>query len=320
MEEIGRKFAEATWLCEADQQEPIPSVFTLNDRRQKTKVLKFPFNRRWNCGRVVTISCPEMNFSFRDVPFCQLPERNYLTFAALATQNYVAKQSQVLDWIAWHLTQGFDHFTLYVKEPGGARKMRSLMSRAISNQTLSIVDWGWPPSHAFHDQVPQEMSAIYRSRGRVKWLGLNDLDEIFIAHEGRRTMRQFLEGYESVSDSIGSLAACSRLITGNSPGVRGLDRWRLDCSEGGRKPLLRPDNVDYCWVHWIVESPRTRKYVAAHGKLEMYVKQGTFVLGHYGPKWDLYLKGAKTVPWNGISYYMKEIEYWISCLSSKRSE
>jgi hypothetical protein len=66
-----------------------------------------------------------------------------------------------------------------------------------------------------------------------------------------------------------------------------------------------------------VETSRIRKYVAAHGKLEWYVRPGTLVLGHYGAKWDKVLKNEKTIPWGGVSLFRKEIDQWIEDLSQK---
>jgi hypothetical protein len=70
-------------------------------------------------------------------------------------------------------------------------------------------------------------------------------------------------------------------------------------------------------VHWIVETSKIKKVTAAHGKPEWEIPSGTLVIGHYGPKWDKELAelDEKTVPWEGVSRYRREIEQWMADMS-----
>jgi hypothetical protein len=86
---VAQKYFEATWWSESRETAPVKSIFTLNDRRLKTKVLQFPCKVSYLIGDGIVIPVSQFlflemegNISFIDVPFCQLPEKPP-TFAEL---------------------------------------------------------------------------------------------------------------------------------------------------------------------------------------------------------------------------------------------
>jgi hypothetical protein len=202
-----------------------------------------------------------MNWSFVEVPFCPLPTEKQ--FAIVCTLNLLAPEAAILDWVVWHRIQGFDRAVLYVNEGRDFEVdlMRKLLSKATLNGSLHIVDWSWPVIFPFHDQVAGQMSCMHRARGRVKWVGLNDVDEIFVASEGRQTVREFLIEHEWVTKEYGGIVACNRWSLGDV-GVANLKWWEAACDyHRSMKVIVHPDNVDYFCVHAIFSGkPGFRPY------------------------------------------------------------
>jgi hypothetical protein len=103
-------------------------------------------------------------------------------------------------------------------------------------------------------------------------LGLNDVDEIFIAENGTLTVKEFIMKYESEVVDTGGIASCNRWTIGTG-GVRGLNKWQNTCDlwPASQKVIVRPENVDYFCAHRIML-----------GRAEFRPPNGALVNGHHG--------------------------------------
>jgi hypothetical protein len=72
-----------------------------------------------------------------------------------------------------------------------------------------VIDWAWPFAYDWHDQPLTQASCLWRAKWRYKWIGMNDIDEIFVSMEGR-TVADVLTRYEPVADKIGAIVCCNR--------------------------------------------------------------------------------------------------------------
>jgi hypothetical protein len=141
---------------------------------------------------------------------------------------------------------------LYMNQRNGAAQMVGVLQNAIANGSLIVVDWAWPKAYPFHDQPLTQASCLWQSKGRFTWLGINDLDEIFLPG-GNERVCDVLNRYENESSSFGSIACCNQWLAG-SPRVSGLFQCASECNKPPRrqKNIVRVDNVDYFCNHRIM--------------------------------------------------------------------
>ena len=115
-----------------------------------------------------------------------------------ASPNY-----RVKEWIAYHQTQGFDHFIIYDndEQPHGA--LETLLQPYIDS---GLVTYRWfPLEDCFSDhkngnrgafvpwaQVAASLAALHRVGTRTKWLASMDVDEFFLLNDGKRFLLCFL--------------------------------------------------------------------------------------------------------------------------------
>jgi hypothetical protein len=252
MMDVARRYSQAPWFLRVHGT-IINNTYTTNDPELHSKVLKFPYNPRSPDPDFATIftKAANVDLTFDSVPFCRIRPHTQI-FATVCTQNFVTNSQQVLDWVGWHRGQGFERAVIYVNQANGARSMSSQLSNAIRNGSLSLVDWAWPQAYPFHDQPLAQTSCIYRAKGRSKWTGVNDLDEIFLADRGK-TVKQVLEKYEVNASTIGSIACCNRWIatTGRLSEINQCAE-KCDDPPHRQKNLVRTDNVDYFCNHRIM--------------------------------------------------------------------
>jgi hypothetical protein len=297
---VGQRYAKAHWLMRRADGTVVNSTFTKNDPELHSKVLIFPYPGPSNPNDVVTIftNATDGEVIYADVPFCHLPPR-VQRFGTVCTQNLVTTRATVLPWVAWHRAQGFDNVVLYINEVNGAARMRSLLEGAVANNSLTIVDWGWPAAYPFHDQPLTQASCLWRAKGRYKWIGMNDLDEIFVPAEGK-TVGGILAGYEAIANTIGGVACCNRWFAGG--GIVNLYRCARECDRPPhrQKMIVRTDNVDYFCNHRIMLGLPEHK--------PQYME---LVNGHFSA-----VRGpAQMVPCNHVTLFTTEVERWKAALS-----
>ena len=80
----------------------------------------------------------------------------------------------VLEWIAYHKLQGFEHFYIYADE--SPAPLRRLLAPYIADGLVEVIDWEWPTPGAKHQEA-QISSCVHRYRGLAKWVAFFDIDE-----------------------------------------------------------------------------------------------------------------------------------------------
>jgi hypothetical protein len=301
MMDVAKLYSQGLWQMLTNSGEIVDNTFPMNDPELHTKVLKFPYSRENTGPDVVTIftHADNADVTYENVPFCRLPPRVPI-FASLCTQNYATDKQTMLDWVAWHRLQGFDHASVYINEENGAAQMRGLLGNAIKNGSLTIVDWSWPFAWDFHDQPVTQVSCIHRAKGRSRWIGINDIDEIFVAERGM-TVADVLKKYEPIADSIGSIACCNRWFSGSGT-IAEITKCAAKCDEHPhrQKNVVRTDNVDYFCTHQI-----------NLGLPEQRSVEFELVNGHYGR-----IRGSPVMTdCDHVSRYKAEIDKWSYDLS-----
>ena len=84
----------------------------------------------------------------------------------------------VLELIAYHKLQAFEHFYIYADEnPAPLRRLFAL-APYIKDGLVDVIDWEWP-TPGFKHQEAQINSCVHRYRGLAKWVGFFHIDEFF---------------------------------------------------------------------------------------------------------------------------------------------
>jgi hypothetical protein len=293
-----KEYSKAQWTMVRADGSIVNSTFSKSDPEMHSRVLVFPYDSDLRPYQVTIVS-KGPDIEYENVRFCALPPR-VQKFGAVCTQNFVTNKEQVLDWVGWHRAHGFDQAILYVNEEDGMLRMEKSLSKAIDNGSLVLVDWGWPSAYRFHDQPVTQMSCLWRAKGRFKWLGINDLDEIFLPGNPEM-VADVLNRYESMGDQIGSIACCNRWLSGGNR-VSELRECARDCEKPPhrQKNVVRVDNVDYFCNHRIML-----------GLPEQRSNGSELVNGHWGGIKDV----VHMEPCGLVAHFKPVVEEWIKELS-----
>jgi hypothetical protein len=156
------------------------------------------------------------------------------------------------------------------------KSVKPLTSRGL----LNIVLWQWPKSDPFHLQAASQFSCIYRAKRRVRWLGMNDLDEMFVS-ERNWTIEQEIRSLESTSDAIDGIFANHRYV---QPGVGGdfsFPVLRKACSSEWPirgKTIARTEYAYAMHVHWVTMHTHLPGIVHLEWMVVAHVRRGTRVI------------------------------------------
>jgi hypothetical protein len=239
-----------TWTCEFPGFAPLPLKIRRGDSH--TLALTFPLPSG-PLPHSATLKAEELNISWVDIPLCPLPPKKSQIFAGACTQNLVCSYETVARWVAWHRGQGFKSMVIYLNSRGDEAVKTFLreMQPLTENGLLNIVAWQWPKSHSFHEQAASQMSCIYRSRWRIRWLLLNDLDEMVVS-ESNMTVEEVLRRFGRTShDDIDGVTACNRWIEpgpNNDYSIPAVTRADIRCTGRG-KVIVRPEHTFSLIVH-----------------------------------------------------------------------
>lgn len=250
----------------------IKNEYNIIDFDRRLKVLKFPVSSELvrDSNGYADIFTIDYNLTFTRLPFCTLPPpppADKKPFSALYTELVYTPREKVIDWLSWHISQGFNHVFIYVND-NGIEKMRKELSNVINLGFVTLVDWNWPKFYNFQDQIPGQMSCLYRNKRRFSWIGMNDIDEIFLPFNG--TAIDVIKKYDSNRDSIGSFAAPNRFVSPQIFSNKYLCSIHLDNFPSYQKSIFNPDNVEYLSVHWITK-----------GKMEIRSNGAELVNAHF---------------------------------------
>jgi hypothetical protein len=178
--------------------------------------------------------------------------------------------------------------------------MSKMLDGAIRNGSLVLVDWSWPKKYPFHDQPLHQASCLYRAKKRFKWLGMNDLDEMFLPR-GNETVADVLNRYEPEAHLFGSIACCNRWLGGGHRLLE-LDRCAAECLPypDRQKNIVRVENVEYYSVHKIML-----------GLPERPSKLFELVNGHFSRRGA----AGSNIPCNLTKPFKSRVEPWLRGLS-----
>ena len=181
----------------------------------------------------------------------------------------------LLEWIAYHLLQGFQHFLLFPNEDPS--RLRRLLAPYLAEGLVDIVDWEWPgPAPGFQHQPAHINSCLYRYRGLAQWVGVLDVDEFFQPLARGDTVRGVVERRDP---AIGALRvpsvwffACGGCARANGT----LQTQLFQHRPAAALPLLskciaRPENIRT----FIIHTP------SAGGKVAMANPTSVLRLVHY---------------------------------------
>ncbi|KAK8877900.1 hypothetical protein M9Y10_004663 [Tritrichomonas musculus] len=277
---ITKKLDRAEWFCKPRGTNLIiKNTFKFHDGYFRHKILKFPISYEIikQCNQSIHIFSPDVHLYYSNIPFCILPPpppENKFPLAILCTEQLYSPRTEILDWIVWHLSQGFSHAIIYINDEK-IEQMKSDLSDAIKKGFLKIVDWNWPRNSHVQDQVPSLMSCLYHNKRRTKWIGFNDIDESFVALN-KNTVKDFLIANEHKRMSISALVAPNRFILTSQRFVKNpLCSVSFEPVPWRQKLIVVPDNTDSIAVHRVANGKKTWKsneLMNAHYKIKDVLK------------------------------------------------
>lgn len=275
------KYNKIDWFCKPKgSQNIIKNIYHFSDKHHRVKVLKFPVSQETieQSSGLLDIFSLDFNIKFSDVPFCILPlppSEDKIPFATLCTQQLYTPSYEILDWLIWHISQGFNHAFIYYNDIN-IDEMKNNLSTAIESGFLTLIDWNWPKTVSLQDQVPSTMSCLYRNKRRFNWIGYNDIDEAFFPKTG--TVFDALNEIQPIRNDISSLAApnryylkSSRLLSSSMLCSEDIERFPIR-----QKVIVNPENAEYFSIHDVTlgkKEIRSDKLVNAHFKTREDLKK-----------------------------------------------
>lgn len=268
----------ANWFCKFKKSNNIyVNHFIISDPNRRMKVLKFnvPEEIIQHSNGIVDVFTPDLNLTFDNLQFCRL-NPNYdesKNFAALYTEQIATNPERIINWLNWHLSEGFNHFFIYVND-NSINNMKKNLLKFLKAGILTLVNWNWPQSINFQDQVPGQMSCLYRNKRRFKWIAMNDIDEAFLPINNG-TVTDSLKEYESKRSEIGSIAAPNRFFVESSRFTSNpICSKKIDPFPVRQKCIINPDNVNYVSVHIVTDGKleiHSNKLINAHFKSKQWL-------------------------------------------------
>ncbi len=157
----------------------------------------------------------------------------------------------VLEWIAYHLLQGFEHFLIFPNEHPA--RIRRILAPYIAEGLVDIVDWEWR-TPGFQHQPAHINSCLYRYRGLAQWVGILDVDEFLQPLAQGDTVRAIVERRDP---TIGALRvssvwffSCKGCKQGNGTLQTQLYTYRSAAAQPAlSKCIARPENIRTFIIH-----------------------------------------------------------------------
>jgi hypothetical protein len=248
------------------------------DRHTLVLVFAIPPNVR---PRTATLEARELAIHWLNIPLCSLSPSRGEQFLGVCTQNFPCPYAPVARWVAWHRSQGFMAMTIYVNSLNetALAEFQSNVRRLTDADLLHLVLWQWPRSYPFHEQPATQMSCLYRSRQRVRWLAMNDVDELFVDEQNVTVQERLLELEHDFGEQADGVFGCNRWLM---PGPRH-DYWfpalrKADalCTYRG-KALVRVANAYGFIVHQLTVS-KHRLMLRNVSIVNAHMKRGVLVM------------------------------------------
>jgi hypothetical protein len=127
---------------------------------------------------------------FYKVPFClpkNAPRKHFMAACTSTTGSMTV--AKMVEWLSYHLLQGFTHFYIHFNGVSDNNPYwTEQLQRYIDAGLVTIVNRMQPrlykDLHRFQSSIFH--SCLYRSRGRVEWLGLFDTDEFWVLPQANK--------------------------------------------------------------------------------------------------------------------------------------
>ena len=216
------------------------------------------------------------------------------------------KPKVLLDWVKLNVALGAELITIYLQT--GAEGVYDILLPYINKGIVEILDWKLEPpmtnGRSYHyGQTGVIVECLWRNMYRVRYLGLDDVDEFFIPlkHNSIPDMLTHIETLHKSAKPVASFVFTSTQVKDNGkilPVVKqalsSCPELQLDslppyykrtsiCIHRGafvKKMILRPDAVNIPWVHFLL-SHRDKEFTRQYA-----VPEGVGLSYHYRPNWD----------------------------------
>jgi len=121
---------------------------------------------------------------FHKVPFC-VPKKNPIHHFMAACTSTTGSMTvpKMVEWIAYHLLQGFTHFYIHFN---GVSENNAFWTNNLKTYidagVVTLINRMQPRLYKDLNRFQSSIfhSCLYRTRGRVEWLGLFDTDEFWV--------------------------------------------------------------------------------------------------------------------------------------------
>jgi hypothetical protein len=177
-------------------------------------------------------------------------EHHYLALCTMVRGNNLLPK--ITEWVVYHSLLGIERFYIYVNDPFDAYAQFALPNVTfVPFQQAELQPW-------FFQQSMQN-DCVQRARGKVDWVGLNDIDERFqFFGRNNQTLLEYLTGQGA--NNVGAIQALNQFwgSYGNNTNATTdliMDKycWRHPnvLRSGREKILLQPTKIQYISVHMI---------------------------------------------------------------------
>ncbi|KAA8498422.1 Glucoside xylosyltransferase 1 [Porphyridium purpureum] len=186
----------------------------------------------------------------------------------LAMCVYVRNQRwRLMEWLSFYLAQGVNHIYIYKNENDDFTE--SFVSHLVKQGKVTIVHWAhtWCGVPYDRSQYTAVNDCFWTLRYKYDWVGLFDVDELFVSKKESEKLVDFVERPEFEQVSVLDLKTRKHCFdtskslpsTIKEEGYLRHLAFRSE-KQDNRKNIVRPDRVDWGWLHSVRSSTgRSRK-------------------------------------------------------------
>ena len=220
------------------------------------------------------------------------------------------KPKVLLDWVKLNVALGAELITIYLQT--GAEGVYDILLPYINKGIVEILDWKLEPpmtnGRSYHyGQTGVIVECLWRNMYRVRYLGLDDVDEFFIPlkHNSIPNMLTHIETLHKSAKPVASFVFTNTLLKDNGTILPVVQEAILSISCPGlhneslppyfkrtksclcfgkamKKMILRPESAYIPWVHFLI-TYRSKLYTK-----EFSVPDDVGLSYHYRPNWKRY--------------------------------
>ena len=220
------------------------------------------------------------------------------------------KPKVLLDWVKLNVASGAELITIYLQT--GAEGVYDILLPYINKGIVEILDWKLEPeftnggSHHY-GQTGVQVECVWRNMYRVRYLGMDDVDEFFIPlkHNSIPNMLAHIETLHKSAKPVASFVFTSTQVKDNGAILPVVKQALSSCPELQldslppyykrtsicivrtiyvKKMILRPDAVNIPWAHFLI-SHRDKEFTRQYA-----VPEDVGLSYHYRPNWNRFHK------------------------------